>query len=116
VIVLLDLEPWIHGLFPLADAVKAKALVSETEWVAELACQARLSTLRTPSALYSIRWTGKVRTIEFAASRVTSVFTADVEVTIGIPFSRAGTEGRRLITVAPYNSVRSNGVYTVDLR
>jgi len=66
--------------------------------------------------LYSIRWTGKVLTIEFAAFWVTSVFTADIEVTIGIPFSRAGTGWRRLITVAPYNSVRSNGVYTVDLR
>jgi hypothetical protein len=111
----LDLESWSHGLYPLADAVKAKVLVSETERVAELASQARLSTLRTPLALCSIRWTGKMLTIEFAAIQGPSV-SADVVVTIGIPFSRAGTEERRLVTVAPYNSVRSNGVYTVDLR
>jgi hypothetical protein len=55
-------------------------------------------------------------TVELAAIRLPSVFSAGVELAVWVKLSRAGTERRRLVTVTPHNAIRPDRVYIVDLR
>jgi hypothetical protein len=54
-------------------------------------------------------------TVEFTASWVVSVFIAAKEFTVWVELCPARTQGRRLVTKAPYNTVRPNRIYIVNL-